>query len=369
VAGLAARASADVLIEQWREFRPPVMAVVNPQAADAVRSALAGEDVKVLEGPEALEAMLDEDEVDVVLQGVAGAAGLASTAEAVARGIDVALANKESLVLAGPHLLAEAERTGSEILPVDSEHCAIAQALRAGRLDEVHRIFLTASGGALRDRPLDDLATATAEDALRHPTWSMGRRITIDSATLMNKALEVLEAVHLFGVPASSIEVVLHAQSVVHSMVEFRDGSVLAQLGKPDMRVPILWALAHPDRPDYPDFRLDIRDMARLDFDTPDPDRYPALELGYRAAERGDIAGAVLNAADERAVQLFLEGRVGFTEIAKLVGDVLDELVPERVSSDDDEESLEEFLNRATAADAAARDAVARRALPAGEIR
>jgi len=369
VVGLAARGSADLLIRQWQEFRPPVLAVVNPQAADVVRQALKDEPVEIFEGHGALEALFDAQSADVVLQGIAGAAGLSSTAEAVARGIDVALANKESLVMAGPHLLAEAARTGSNIVPVDSEHCAIAQAMQAGQPHEVHRIILTASGGALRDRPLEDLASATVEDALKHPTWRMGRRITIDSATLMNKALEVVEAVHLFGVPASAVEVILHAQSVVHSMVEFRDGSVMAQLGQPDMRVPILWALAHPERPDYPEFRFDLSAMSRLDFSEPDPVRFPALALGYRAAERGDVAGAVLNAADERAVQLFLDGEIRFTDIARLVSAVLDELTPEgHTPAVDGNETLAEFLHRALAADAAARDAVMRLAEPSREI-
>jgi 1-deoxy-D-xylulose-5-phosphate reductoisomerase len=254
--------------------------------------------------------------------------------------------------MAGPHLLRAAARTGAEILPVDSEHCAVAQAMRAGKLGEVRRVLLTASGGALRDVPLARLRDARPGDALRHPTWKMGRRITIDSATLMNKALEIVEAVHLFGIPAEKVEVVLHRQSVVHSMVEFRDGSVVAQLGRPDMRLPILWALAHPDRPDAPEFRLDLADVGRLDFAAPDPARYPALALGWDAARRGGAAGAVLNAADERAVELFLEGRIRFTDIAPLVAAAL-----RRVPAGEGPrgEGLAAFLGRARAADAAAR--------------
>ncbi len=364
LAGLVARASAAALVEQWREFRPPLVGLLDRDGAAEARRLLAGEPVEVREGVDGILSMIRREIADTVVVGVSGAAGLASTAEAVRRGLRVALANKESLVIAGPHLLAAAAASGAEILPVDSEHCAVAQALRAGRREEVLRILLTASGGALRDVPLADLAAATPEDALRHPTWRMGARITVDSATLMNKALEVIEAVHLFGLRPDQVEVVLHAQSVVHSMVEFRDGSVIAQLGRPDMRLPLLWALAHPDRPEEPDFRWDVRQMARLDFAAPDAARYPGLALGYEAARRGDLAGAVLNAADERAVELFLGRRIPFTSIVPLVRDALDECAPpgEAPPSTSRGEALEGFLARAAAADAAARAAVDRRA-------
>jgi len=358
VSGLAARANAPDIAAAWREFRPPALALVDAAAAREARDLLRGEAVEVREGQDGVLSLLDSPGADMVLIGIAGAAGLASTAAAVRRGMRVALANKESLVMAGPALLCEAARTGGAILPVDSEHCAVAQALLAGRRDEVRRVLLTASGGALRDRPIEGLAAATPDEALRHPTWSMGRRITVDSATLMNKALEVVEAVHLFGVPPERVEVVLHAQSVVHSMVEFRDGSVIAQLGRPDMRLPILWALAHPERPEVPDMALRLEDIARLDFAAPDPRRYPALALGYAAARRGGAAGAVLNAADERAVELFLEGRIRFTDIARIVGEVLAEADTGPAA----EVGLDAALARAAAADAAARAAVDRRA-------
>ena len=355
VAALAARGSVEAFVEQAREFRPGAAALLDPAAAAAARRALRGVRVDLREGLDGILSLFEDPGADAALVGISGAAGLSSTVEAIGRGMRVALANKESLVMAGPVLLREARRTGAEVLPVDSEHAAVAQAMLAGGRREVRRILLTASGGALRYVPLDRLRDAGPEDALRHPTWKMGRRITVDSATLVNKALEVVEAVHLFGLPPERVEVVLHRQSVVHSMVEFRDGSVLAQLGKPDMRLPILWALAHPERPDWPEFRLDVADMSRLDFAVPDPARYPALALGWRAARAGGTAGAILNAADERAVELFLEGRVRFTDIASLVAAALD-----RVPVDGARRgaSLAEFLDLAVAADAAARKAV-----------
>jgi 1-deoxy-D-xylulose-5-phosphate reductoisomerase len=359
VAALAARGTVDSFVQQVREFRPRAATLLDPAAAAEARRALRGTRTDVRAGAEGILSLFEDPGADAALVGVAGAEGLSSTVEAVRRGMRVALANKESLVVAGPQLLREARRTGASILPVDSEHCAVAQALLAGRREEVRRILLTASGGALRDLPLEQLRDARPEDALHHPTWKMGRRITVDSATLMNKALEVVEAVHLFGVPPERVEVLLHRQSVVHSMVEFRDGSVIAQMGKPDMRLPILWALSHPDRPDVPEFRLDLAEIARLDFAAPDPARYPALALGWRAAREGGVSGAVLNAADERAVELFLEGRVRFTDIAPLVAAAMDGVPP---GPSPRGERLETFLRRARAADAAARRAVDARA-------
>jgi 1-deoxy-D-xylulose-5-phosphate reductoisomerase len=352
VAGLAARGSADLFARQVREFLPRAAALVEPAAAAAARKALRRVPTDLREGEEGVLSLLDDPGADAALVGITGAAGLAPTAAAVGRGMRVALANKESLVMAGPALLREARRTGATILPVDSEHCAVAQALACGRAEEVERIWLTASGGALRDLPLRRLGRVRPEEALRHPTWTMGPRITVDSATLMNKALEIVEAVHLFGVPPGRVRVALHRQSVVHSMVEFRDGSVVAQMGRPDMRLPILWALAHPDRPAVPGFRLDLRDLARLDFAEPDPRRYPALELGWEAARRGGVAGAILNAADERAVELFLAGRIPFPEIARRAARALRE-VPSRGGPPG--EPLAKSLARARAADAAAR--------------
>jgi len=237
----------------------------------------------------------------------------------------VALANKETLVMAGPLVTRLAERTGGSIVPVDSEHSAIHQALRAGSSDEVARLILTASGGPFRTRPAETLAAVTPQEALKHPTWSMGPKITIDSATMMNKALELVEARWLFGLPAAKLAVLVHPQSIVHSMVEFVDGSVIAQLSPPDMRLPIQYALAYPRRLDGPARRFDFSQGLALEFEPPDPARFPAVRLGHEAAARGGTAGAVLNAANEQAVAGFLEGALAFTDIAAVCERVLDE--------------------------------------------
>lgn len=321
VVGIAAHRSAEKLIEQAREFGVGAVAVEEPHAGSRVRAALSG--TKVLAGPGASMELLRTVEADVVLQATVGAAALPTTFEAIERCPLVALANKESLVMAGPLLFAAARRRGSSVIPVDSEHSAIYQCLRAGRADEVERIILTASGGAFRDRPASDLPHVRPDEALQHPTWKMGPRITVDSATMMNKALEIGEAVALFDLPPEKIRVVLHPQSIVHSMVEFRDGSVIAQLSRPDMRLPILFALAYPERPHYEAARFNVRDFAKLTFADPDPERYPAIELGYRAARAGGTAGAVLNAADEVAVTDFLAGRIPFPQITQRVADAL----------------------------------------------
>jgi 1-deoxy-D-xylulose-5-phosphate reductoisomerase len=244
---------------------------------------------------------------------------------ALEAGKTVALANKETLVMAGPLALQLAERTGGRIVPVDSEHSAIHQALRTGSSNEVTRIVLTASGGPFRTRLPETLMHVTPEEALKHPTWSMGPKITIDSATMMNKALELIEARWLFGLPATKLAVLVHPQSIVHSMVEFVDGSVIAQLSPPDMRLPIQYALSYPERCDGPTRRFDFTQALSLDFAAPDPARFPALRLGHEAAARGGTAGAVLNAANEEAVRGFLDGVIKFTDIAEVCARVLDE--------------------------------------------
>jgi 1-deoxy-D-xylulose-5-phosphate reductoisomerase len=261
--------------------------------------------------------------VDVVVQGTSGAAGLEASLETVRRGRRLALANKESMVVAGPLLRAEGERTGAEVVPVDSEHSALFQCLRAGAKDEVRRLVLTASGGPFRGKRAADLARVTPAEALRHPTWAMGPRITVDSATLMNKALEVIEARWLFDVEPARIDVVVHPQSIVHSLVEFVDGSVVAQMNPPDMRGPIRFALGWPQRLPAPAPRFDWRDYARLTFEAPDRETFAALDLGYEAARRGGTAGAALNAADEVAVERFLAGDLPFLGIAPAVADAL----------------------------------------------
>jgi 1-deoxy-D-xylulose-5-phosphate reductoisomerase len=320
---LAARRSVGPLLEQARRFRPAWVVIVDPEAAAGVdRSALpAGTRLAV--GEEALDELVADPAIDRVVAAIVGAAGLRSTWAAVAAGRTVALANKETLVVAGPLVMRLAERTGATIIPVDSEHAAIHQALCSGRPTEVARLILTASGGPFRTRPTATLPDVTPDEALKHPTWSMGPKITVDSATMMNKALELIEARWLFGVSASQLDVLVHPQSVVHSLVEFVDGSVIAQLSPPDMRLPIQYALSHPRRVPGPARRLDVTERLTLEFEPPDPGRFPALRLGLEAAERGGTAGAVLNAANEAAVQAFLDGRLRFTDIAEVSGRLL----------------------------------------------
>jgi 1-deoxy-D-xylulose-5-phosphate reductoisomerase len=262
-------------------------------------------------------------EAETVVVAVAGAIGLAPTIEAIKAGKEIALASKEVLVAAGSLVTMLAEKRGVRILPIDSEHSALLQCLNGEDPKTVRRLILTASGGAFRDSPIEALRTATVEQALAHPNWTMGRKITIDSATLMNKCLEVIEARWLFGVEPEQIEVVIHPQSVVHSMIEFDDGSVIAQLGVPDMRLPIQYALLYPERPDTGLPRLDITGCGRLDFREPDPERYPALRLAYEALEHGGTMPAVMNAANEAAVGLFLERRIGFLDICGITKKIM----------------------------------------------
>ena len=316
VVGLAAARRGAELLALARRLRARVIALVDEEAAERLRPSLAPGDPEVRSGEAGLLSLPAEPGVDAVLQATSGAAGLAASLETVRRGLRLALANKESLVVAGPLLTAAARATGAEIVPVDSEHCALHQCLRAGAPREVRRLILTASGGPFLRADAARLARATPAEALAHPTWDMGPRITVDSATLMNKAFEVIEARWLFDVPPERIEVVVHPQSVVHSMVEFVDGSVVAQMGPPDMRGPVRWALSWPERLPAPQPRFDVRDYASLTFLPPDRERFPALDLGYEAARRGGTAGAALNAADEVAVERFLAGDLPFPAIA-----------------------------------------------------
>jgi 1-deoxy-D-xylulose-5-phosphate reductoisomerase len=322
---LAAHRSTRAVVEQAHACRPRWVAVVDPAAAAEIGVGALPAGTRLAVGPEALDDLVRSPEVDRVVSAIVGAAGLRSTWAALEAGKIVALANKETLVMAGPLAMRLAERTGGTIVPVDSEHSAIHQALRTGSTDEVTRIVLTASGGPFRTRPRETLATVTPAEALKHPTWSMGPKITIDSATMMNKALELIEARWLFGVPATKLAVLVHPQSIVHSMVEFVDGSVIAQLSPPDMRLPIQYALSYPERLDGPARRFDFAQAMTLDFAPPDPDRFPAVRLGHEAAARGGTAGAVLNAANEEAVRGFLEGVLRFTDITDVCARVLDE--------------------------------------------
>ena len=297
VVSLAANRNVELLAEQARAFGPSVVAV---GADDLVKAATV---------PEA----------DIVVVAVAGTVGLAPTIEAIKAGKDIALASKEVLVAAGSIVTKLVEEKGVRLLPIDSEHSAIFQCLKGEDRGKIRRLMLTASGGAFADYRLSDLKDVTVEQALAHPTWNMGRKITVDSATLMNKALEIIEAHWLFGVDASQIEVVIHPQSIVHSMVEFEDGSVMAQMGVPDMRLPIQYALLYPERVDTGLPRLEIADQGMLTFARPDPERYPALGLAYEAMETGGTMPAVLNAANETAVALFLDRKVGFLGIFDIV--------------------------------------------------
>ncbi|MHC4959884.1 MAG: 1-deoxy-D-xylulose-5-phosphate reductoisomerase [Planctomycetota bacterium] len=276
-----------------------------------------------LKGSDRLPAALDE--ADVVLNAASGAAGLPVSVETLRRGKRLALANKESLVAAGPLLMRLAREHGGAILPVDSEHSAVFQALQAGRREEIERVLLTASGGPFRTWSAERIASATPADALNHPTWAMGEKITIDSATLMNKALELIEARWLFDLPAERLDVVVHPQSIVHSMVEFRDGSVVAQMGQPDMRVPIQYALTWPERCDHAFTRFRVADYSELTFEEPDRQRFGALALAEKALQLGGTAGAVLNAANEVAVERFLAGDLPFPAITETVASVLED--------------------------------------------
>jgi 1-deoxy-D-xylulose-5-phosphate reductoisomerase len=315
VVALAAGRNIDKLAEQVRRFRPEIVSVADGAGADALRRRLGSLSTEVATGSEGLDAVAVHP-ADRVVAGLVGAIGLRPTLAAIRAGRDVALANKEVLVMAGALVLREVRAHGVALLPVDSEHSAIFQALAGQRRQDVARLILTASGGPFRTWPAQRIEQATVKEALDHPNWDMGPKITIDSATLMNKGLEVIEARWLFDMSPEEVDVVVHPQSIVHSLVEFVDGSVLAQLGLPDMRVPIAVALAHPERLPLELSRLDLAGLARLDFEAPDRKRFPCLDLAYAALRADEAAPAVLNAANEVSVAAFLEGRVSFPSIA-----------------------------------------------------
>jgi 1-deoxy-D-xylulose-5-phosphate reductoisomerase len=323
VVGLAAQSSWRRVEEQVREFRPRFVALADPAAAAELAPRLP-RDVALFSGPDAVTELAREADYETAVHGIVGAAGLAPSVTVLERGKRLALANKESLVMAGSILTALAREHGGTILPVDSELCAIYQCLRGERLGRVRRVHLTASGGPFRDLEPEQLHGVTPDLALAHPNWSMGPRISVGSATLMNKALEVLEAHHLFGLGTEQIHVVVHRQSVVHSMVEFVDGSVLAQMSPPDMRGPLHFCMHEPDRAPADLVGFDLSHFANLTFEEPDPELFPALALGFQALERGGDCGAVLNAADEVAVNAFLERRLPFREIERVVRAVLE---------------------------------------------
>lgn len=312
---LCAGSNADLLIAQAREFEPNAVAIADESRYEQVRDALGDTDIKVYAGTDAIVSLMEMESIDMVLAAIVGVAGLRPTLHAIEHGKPIALANKETMVVAGAIVTEAARRHRVPILPVDSEHSAIFQCI-VGEVSPVEKILLTASGGPFRGKKRDELATVTLEQALKHPNWSMGRKVTIDSATLMNKGLEVIEAKWLFGVDAKDIVVYVHPQSVVHSMVQFADGSVKAQLGIPTMETPIQYAFSFPERIESFLPRLDLFSQHTLTFERPDTETFRCLSLAYKAIERGGNMPCVMNAANEVAVQQFLDGRIGFLDIA-----------------------------------------------------
>ncbi|WP_165244057.1 1-deoxy-D-xylulose-5-phosphate reductoisomerase [Paludisphaera soli] len=322
--GLSAHSNWRRLAEQARAASPRFVVMTDDQPVAEVRDALRGTDVEILTGRDGVLRMVQDESTDRVLDAIVGAAGLEGAWAALEAGKTVALANKETLVVAGPLIMDLARRRDARLLPVDSEHSAIFQALQAGDRREVKRVILTSSGGPFRGKTRRELQDVSPEMALKHPTWSMGPKISIDSATLMNKALEVIEARWLFDLEPDQIEVVVHPESVVHSMVEFVDGSVVAQLSPPDMRLPIQYALTYPDRHPCPGPRLDLTRPSALHFEPPDRETFPALDLAFEVMKQGGTAGAALNAANEAAVGRFLGGEIGFLDIARACRAALD---------------------------------------------
>ena len=320
VAALTAHTNIDLLERQARQFRPRLAAVYDAAAAAVLRDRLSDTDIEVLAGEEGLLAAATLAEADTLVTAVMGSVGLAPTLAAIRQGKRIALANKETLVCAGELVMSAAAEYGAEIIPVDSEHSAVFQCLQGCRdRGEVRRILLTCSGGPFYGKTHDQLEHVTAADALRHPNWHMGAKITIDSATLMNKGLEVIEAMRLYALPVEQVQPVIHRQSIVHSLVEFRDGALLAQLGTPDMKLPIRYALTYPYRAETPDAPLDLLQCGALTFAAPDEDAFPCLRLARQCGKTGGTSCAILNGANEAAVALFLRGDIGFNDIHRCV--------------------------------------------------
>lgn len=336
VAALAAGKNVQLLVEQIREFSPKVVAVMTPELADQIRSVPEATDIEVLYGKEGYEAVATVSEANLVVSAIVGAAALTPTLAAIEAGKDLALANKECLVTAGSLVTSLAKKKGVDLIPIDSEHSAIFQCLRGHRREDLRRIILTASGGPFRNRSREELFNVTPEEAISHPNWSMGAKISVDSATLMNKGLEVIEARWLFDTPLDQIDVLVHPQSIVHSMVEFIDGCVLAQMGIPDMRLPIAYALAWPERLELDLPRLDLIDVCPLTFETPQVEKFPCFRLAREAAKRGGTATTALNAANEVAVEAFLQKRLGFMGIFKVVQGVLEDFPVDEIRDLDD---------------------------------
>ena len=351
LATLAAGANVEAALEQAQRWRPKVLSLATEQDAEKVSKQLRGEglsDIEIVQGQAGTVRVATHPQVDFVVSAIVGVAGLKATYEAVRAGKTVGLANKECLVAAGELITAEARRQGKPLLPIDSEHNALHQCLRGGRMSEVERVWLTASGGPFLNTPKSEFERITVEQALNHPTWKMGRRITIDSATLMNKGFEVIEACRLFDLPPSQVKVIVHPQSTIHSMVEFNDGSILAQLSVTDMRLPILYALTYPERI-ASDLRFNVLELKTLDFLPPDLAKFPCLRLAYEAAQTGGAKTVALNAADEVAVAAFLNHEIGFADISRVIEQTLKE------TEDRHPESIEEVLEADSRARGAAR--------------
>ena len=322
ILGMSAGSNVDLFAKQIRKFKPRVVALFDTKKIPTLKERIADLDIEILSGEEGTIAVATLPEADVVVSGVMGSAGLLPAIHALKSGKNLALANKETLVIAGELVLREAKKTNSQIIPIDSEHSAIFQVLNGEKKERIKKIILTASGGPFRTFSLGQMETVTVKDALKHPNWDMGAKITIDSSTMMNKGLEYIEAKWLFGVN-TPVEIIVHAQSIIHSMIEFVDTSILAQLGIPDMRVPIAYALTYPDRFECDLPSLDLTTMGNLTFEAPDFERFPCLRLAIDAMEIGKTMPAVLNAANEIAVQAFLEELISYKDIAELISMVM----------------------------------------------
>ena len=349
VTALAAGSNIRLLEEQIREFAPRIAAVWDEKKAKELKERVKDLPVKIVSGMDGLIQVSAFEEMEILVTAIVGMIGIRPTMEAIKAGKDIALANKETLVTAGHLIMPLAKENGVSILPVDSEHSAIFQSLQGGQQKAVKKILLTASGGPFRGKKREELADIQVEDALKHPNWEMGRKITIDSSTMVNKGLEVIEAKWLFDVDVSQIQVVVQPQSVIHSMVEYEDGAVIAQLGTPDMKLPIQYALYYPERRYLPGERLDFWNLGKLDFEKPDTDTFYGLALAYEAGRRGGSLPTVFNAANERAVQLFLERKIGYLEIPKIIKECMERHKnveqPSLEAILDTEEGVYEYIN------------------------
>lgn len=340
VEALTANRSVDALAEQARRLNAKFVAVADPDCYEGLKAAMSGTTAEIAAGPEAIVEAAARD-ADWVMAGIVGAAGLEPTLQAARAGSVVAFANKECLVCAGDLMLDEVARSGATLLPVDSEHNAIFQVFDFERRESIEKIILTASGGPFRSSSLEEMRKVTPAQAVAHPNWDMGAKISVDSATMMNKGLELIEAYYLFGIPEDRIEILVHPQSIIHSMVSYIDGSVLAQLGTPDMRTPISYTLAWPHRMTAPSARLDLGQIATLTFETPDSERFPALRLAREALKTGGSAPTILNASNEVAVAGFLDGRLGFLDIPRVVAETLEKMPSGVIGSVDDVLSID----------------------------